>query len=90
MLTESETEALTTRLRQFKFAKEVYLLQQFRRHPDWRTAFERILKTRRDFFVETDDGQWVIPEYKFPAIEDAVDQEFIDEIIRKEATQSSP
>jgi hypothetical protein len=90
MLTESEKEALTARLRQMKYAKELYLLNQFRRHPDWRAALQHILKTRREFYEEMDGGWWGIPEYNFPAIEDAADQEFIDQIIRNEPSQSSP
>lgn len=89
MLSEDEKETLSARLRQFKYAKELYLLNQFRRHPDWSAALSRVLKSRRDFYIEFEKDCWGIPEYNFPAIEDAVDQEFIDEIIRNEAREKA-
>jgi hypothetical protein len=65
-------------------------LSQFRRHPDWRRAHHRVCQTRgRQFFtVKLDEGefkgQWAIPDDIAAAFIDAIDQEFIDEIIRTE------
>jgi hypothetical protein len=67
-----------------EFEKLVNKLTQFRRHPDYRRAFDRILSTKREQFltVELPDGRRGIPETAVETLIDAVDQEFIEEIIR--------
>jgi len=59
---------------------------QFRRHPDWRRAEQRVRRTRREFFTVKGEGElqgrWGIHEKDVVAYFDAIDQEFIDEIIR--------
>jgi hypothetical protein len=61
-----------------------YKLNQFRRHPDWTAAFHRVEHSHRNLFVKF-DGRWMLPGENAKAFIEAVDQEFIDEIIRREA-----
>jgi hypothetical protein len=68
------------------YALVLQKLDQFRRHPDWRRAMDRVRKTRREFFTVMGEGEfegrWGIRDEDVSAYIDAVDQEFIDEIIR--------
>lgn len=64
-------------------------LKQFRRHPDWHKAFEQVLTSGR-FLTTLPDGTRGIMEKDFPALNDAVDQQFIDNNIRSEPLQPLP
>jgi hypothetical protein len=68
-------------LTQTQFALAEKKLDAFRRHPDWRHALKRVLDSKR-FLTNFPDGTRGIVEYDLPALSEAADQEFIDEIIR--------
>lgn len=74
------------RMTMFEAARVYEKLNQFRRHRDWKTAFNHIVETLRyQFFRKYTDAEgteiWGLPEENAVALIDCADQEFIDRII---------
>jgi hypothetical protein len=58
-------------------------LRGFRRHPDWQTAFGRMLEKRNDLIVTLEDGRKALSDENAAQILEAADDEFIEELIRR-------
>jgi hypothetical protein len=63
-------------------------LSQFRRHPDWNRAHDRVVHSSKYSYLwmTFKDGRRALPNENVVAFFDVIDQEFIDEIIRNERT----
>lgn len=67
-------------------SNERHKLSQFRRHPDWKAAEQRVIeKHKHQLFVWSKDHNcWALPDENVNVFIEMVDGEFIDEIIYKE------
>ena len=79
MLAELHTEISFS----VEFGKMSKILCGFRRHPDWKAAFQVAIKKYCHLFEKTDDGLIGLPEKNIGLLFDLADQEFIDELVRR-------
>jgi hypothetical protein len=78
---EQVADILAEAITHTKWALAEKKIDAFRRHPDWKRAFKRVLDSKRFLTTFPDGTRGILDEDLF-ALGDATDQEFIDEIIR--------